>query len=210
MLLIRRNILVSRWQVWTLVALFVLGGWQLFSSDPNTAQLQSAPPEKEGPKDEKKWKVDKIIIIGNNLTPENFIRRRIPFDTGAKITAADLKTAEKNLERLDLFRNDPISGIRPRVTILDEDGDGEVKDILVDVDEQYGNRFPLFVRWYFRHVLVWEDEFGSVIGLGLDKWKDPVLSLENPLGEFFDETETMLAFGLATVRTWWGKEGRRP
>lgn len=80
-------------------------------------------------------RVGDIKIVGNEVTRENVIRRNIPLYPGQPLTYPDTKIAEKNLQRLNIFENDPAKGIRPTVTVLDPDSDTEFKDILVQVQE---------------------------------------------------------------------------
>jgi len=88
--------------------------------------IQERPPAKVGD----------IIISGNTVTRDNVIRRQIGLYPGQTLTYPDLKLAERNLGRLNIFEVDPAKGIRPTVTVLDPDSDKEFKDILVSVQEQ--------------------------------------------------------------------------
>jgi outer membrane protein assembly complex protein YaeT len=88
--------------------------------------LQEKPPAKVGD----------IIISGNEVTRDNVIRRQIGLYPGQTLTYPDLKVAEKNLARLNIFEVDPAKGIKPTVSVLDPDSDKEFKDILVTVQEQ--------------------------------------------------------------------------
>jgi outer membrane protein assembly factor BamA len=80
-------------------------------------------------------RVGQIIIIGNQTTRQNIILRQIPLYPGDVLTYPDLRVAEANLLRLNIFENDPERGIRPTVEVLDPDGPNPVKDILVTVQE---------------------------------------------------------------------------
>ena len=80
-------------------------------------------------------KVAQIFIVGNEVTRENVIRRQIPLYPGQILTYPDLRLAERNLARLNIFETNPATGIRPTVTVIDPDLDTEYKDILVTVNE---------------------------------------------------------------------------
>ncbi|HEV3262602.1 MAG TPA: outer membrane protein assembly factor BamA [Gemmataceae bacterium] len=80
-------------------------------------------------------KVGQIIIYGNDVTRENVIRRQIPLYPGQTLTYPDLRAAEANLARLNIFDNNPEQGIHPTVSVIDPDSPTEYKDILVKVQE---------------------------------------------------------------------------
>jgi outer membrane protein assembly complex protein YaeT len=102
---------------------------QVFSSGPAQVavhyEVQERPPARVG----------EIKIIGDEVTKENVIRRQIPLLPGQTLTYPDLKLAEKNLARLNIFKVDPATGIRPTVSVLDPDSDCIYKDLLVNVQE---------------------------------------------------------------------------
>jgi outer membrane protein assembly complex protein YaeT len=79
--------------------------------------------------------VGQIIIIGNNVTRENVIRRQLAVYPGQVLSFPDLKLSEAKLARLNIFEVAPDKGIRPTLTVLDEDSDSPVKDVLVNVEE---------------------------------------------------------------------------
>lgn len=79
--------------------------------------------------------VGNVIIIGNDVTRDNVIRRQIPLYPGQVLTYPDMAVAEANLARLNIFETDPEKGARPTVTVLDPDSDNPCKDILVRVQE---------------------------------------------------------------------------
>jgi outer membrane protein assembly complex protein YaeT len=98
-------------------------------------EVQERPP----------WTVGQVIIIGNEVTRENVIRRQVPLYPGQVLTIPDLQVAEANLARLGIFEGDPEKGTRPTATILDPDSDNPVKDILVQVQEAPTGSFLLGV-----------------------------------------------------------------
>lgn len=100
------------------------------------------PPDKPGEvvlnyevQDRPPARVGQIIVIGNEVTRENVIRRQIPLYPGQVLTYPELRVAERNLSRLNIFENKPEAGVRPTVTVLDPDSDSEYKDVLVTVQE---------------------------------------------------------------------------
>jgi outer membrane protein assembly complex protein YaeT len=80
-------------------------------------------------------KVGQIIIYGNKVTKQNVILRQIPLYPGQVLTYPDLRVAERNLARLNIFEADQEKGIRPTVEVLDPDGPNPIKDIAVHVEE---------------------------------------------------------------------------
>ncbi|HWY86407.1 MAG TPA: POTRA domain-containing protein, partial [Gemmataceae bacterium] len=79
--------------------------------------------------------VGQIIITGNEVTQDRVIRRVIGLYPGQTLRYPELRIAEKDLARLNIFKTDAENGIRPTLIVLDPDGDKEVKDILVQVQE---------------------------------------------------------------------------
>ena len=75
-------------------------------------------------------KVGQIVISGNCVTPDEVIRRRVGLYPGQTLDSADLKVAERNLATPN--------GAKASVCVINPDGAGEFKDILVTVEEQPG------------------------------------------------------------------------
>jgi outer membrane protein insertion porin family len=102
---------------------------QVFAAGPGEVtvvyEIQERPPATVG----------QIHIVGNDVTKERVIRRQIPLYPGQPLTYPDLKLAEANLARLNIFEANAETGVRPTVSILDPDSDNPVKDILVQVQE---------------------------------------------------------------------------
>ena len=80
-------------------------------------------------------RVGQIYIIGNNVTRDNVIRRQLELYPGQILEYPNLKQAEVNLARLNIFEMNQELGIRPTVTVLDPEGDSIYKDVLVSVQE---------------------------------------------------------------------------
>lgn len=80
-------------------------------------------------------RVGNIIIVGNTVTKDNVILRQIPLYPGQILTFPDLRRAEENLARLNIFETNPQMGSRPTLEVLDPDSDSEFKNILVQVQE---------------------------------------------------------------------------
>ncbi len=80
-------------------------------------------------------KVGQVFIVGNDVTKDSVIRRVLGFYPGQTLRYPELRIAERDLARLNIFKIDAENGIRPTVMVLDPDGDNEFKDILVQVQE---------------------------------------------------------------------------
>lgn len=80
-------------------------------------------------------KVGQIHVVGNERTKQNVILRQVPVYPGQTLSYPDLRVAERNLARLQLFETSPDGATRPTVTVIDPDSDTEYKDLLVQVNE---------------------------------------------------------------------------
>jgi outer membrane protein assembly factor BamA len=83
-----------------------------------------------------------VFIVGNDRTKDNVIRRVVGIYPGQTLRYPELRVAERDLARLGIFKNDPETGIRPTVSVI-EDGDGQVKDVLVQVQETNTGSFMI-------------------------------------------------------------------
>jgi outer membrane protein assembly factor BamA len=81
-----------------------------------------------------KAKVGNVIIVGNDVTKDNVIRRVIQVYPGQDLRYPELRLAENDLARLGIFNTDPEKGIRPTLSVLETDS--PFKDVLVQVQEQ--------------------------------------------------------------------------
>ena len=80
-------------------------------------------------------RVGQVYVVGNTVTRENVIRRQLGLYPGQIFEYPNLKVAEANLARLNIFEMNAEQGIRPTVTILDPDSNDIYKDVLVSVQE---------------------------------------------------------------------------
>ncbi|MCY2947300.1 MAG: outer membrane protein assembly factor BamA [Gemmataceae bacterium] len=80
-------------------------------------------------------RVGQILIVGNERTKQNVILRQVPLYSGQVLTYPDLRVAERNLAKLNIFETSPDGNVRPTVTVLDPEGDSEFKDLLVQIQE---------------------------------------------------------------------------
>jgi outer membrane protein insertion porin family len=82
-------------------------------------------------------RVGQIFVVGNDRTMQNVILRQVPLYPGQILTYPDLKQAENNLKRLNIFEMSPDGGGGPKVTVLDNplNPNCEYKDILISVTE---------------------------------------------------------------------------
>jgi outer membrane protein assembly complex protein YaeT len=79
--------------------------------------------------------VARIYIVGNTVTRDNVIRRQLELYPGQTLEYPNLRQAEINLTRLNIFETNAEQGIRPTVTILNPDDPNPEKDLLVSVQE---------------------------------------------------------------------------
>lgn len=87
-------------------------------------EVQERPPARVG----------QVIVSGNDVTRQNVILRQVPLYPGQILTYPDVRIAERNLARLNIFDTKPELGIRPTVTVIDIP-DSDLKDILVQIQE---------------------------------------------------------------------------
>jgi outer membrane protein assembly complex protein YaeT len=82
-------------------------------------------------------KVGTIYIVGNEVTKQSVILRELPdgLSPGQVLQYPDLRIAERNLIKRNIFENNPETGVRPSVEVLNREGDEEYKDLLVRVQE---------------------------------------------------------------------------
>jgi outer membrane protein insertion porin family len=101
-----------------------------FSTSPGEVavhyEVQEKPPARVG----------NIVIVGNEVTRDNVILRQIPLYPGQILTYPDLRIAERNLAKLNIFEVNPQTGVRPTVSVIDPESDTEFKDVLVKVQEE--------------------------------------------------------------------------
>lgn len=115
-------------------------GWRGFSTvvakevytDPNQTGVVRVQYEvKERPAS----KVGQVIIVGNEVTQDRVIRRIVGLYPGQTLCYPELRIAERDLARINIFKNEPDNGIHPTVSVLDPESEKEYKDILVQVQE---------------------------------------------------------------------------
>jgi outer membrane protein assembly complex protein YaeT len=82
-------------------------------------------------------RVGQVFIIGNERTRQNVILRQVPLYPGQVLTYPDLRVAERNLARLNIFTVSPDGATRPTVQVRDNpaDPDSEFKDVVINVQE---------------------------------------------------------------------------
>jgi outer membrane protein assembly complex protein YaeT len=79
--------------------------------------------------------VGQIFISGNTTTKQNVILRQLQLFPGQPLAYPEIKRSEDNLKRINLFENNPETGVHPTISVLDERSDNPYKDILVNVQE---------------------------------------------------------------------------
>lgn len=80
-------------------------------------------------------KVGEIKVVGNEVTRQNVVLRQVPLYPGQTLSYPELRAAERNLARLNIFEMNPDQGVRPTVSVIDPDSPSEYKDVLVQVQE---------------------------------------------------------------------------
>lgn len=89
-------------------------------------QVRERPPAKVG----------QIFIVGNDVTQDRVIRRMLGLYPGQTLRYPEVRIAEANLGRSNIFETNPELGVRPTVTVID-DSDSVYKDVLVTVKETH-------------------------------------------------------------------------
>jgi RNA polymerase sigma factor (sigma-70 family) len=84
------------------------------------AELKEKPPARVG----------QIFITGNKKILDGDILEQLKLYPGQILTYPDLQIAERNLSRLKGLKS------KPKVTVMDREGDGEFKDIEITVEEK--------------------------------------------------------------------------
>lgn len=72
-------------------------------------------------------RVGQIHVVGNERTKQNVVLRQVPVYPGQVLSYPDLRVAERNLARLQLFETSPDGAVRPTVTVIDPDTPGSTK-----------------------------------------------------------------------------------
>jgi outer membrane protein assembly complex protein YaeT len=83
-------------------------------------------------------KVGQVIIVGNEVTQDRVIRRVLGLYPGQTLRYPELRIAERDLARLNIFDTNAEQGTRPTITVLDDPlNNSEYKDVLVNVKETH-------------------------------------------------------------------------
>jgi outer membrane protein insertion porin family len=82
-------------------------------------------------------KVGQVIIVGNDVTQDRVIRRVLGLYPGQTLRYPELRIAERDLARLNIFDVNAEQGIRPTVEALPSPDDSEFRDVLVTVKEAH-------------------------------------------------------------------------
>ncbi len=78
--------------------------------------------------------VGQVLVVGNTVTQDRVIRRMLTgIQPGQILRYPEIRIAERDLARLNIFEMNPDKGIRPSIQVLDNPG--PFKDILVKVEE---------------------------------------------------------------------------
>jgi outer membrane protein insertion porin family len=82
-------------------------------------------------------KVGRIFVVGNDVTQERVILRLLGIYPGQTLRYPEMRIAEANLARANIFEMKAEDGIKPTVKVLNPDDDSEYKDILVELKETH-------------------------------------------------------------------------
>ena len=149
MMLPRSNVLSAvRINVFAASLLFVYPAW---ADAPHPTEEPLA--RREAYQKRRCQRVGQIFIIGNTITRDAIILRQIPFKSGDKFTPSDLRAAERNLARLQLFKKAPA----PSVRVLDgnRERDDVFQDIIVYVAERECNAYFWAVEESLEFIGIW-------------------------------------------------------
>lgn len=90
------------------------------------------------------YRIGEVYIQGNTVTQDHVIRRElVDIVPGQTINFPALANSQTRLERLGLFRTDPVQGVRPTVELMEPRGDSPFRDVLVTVNEAQTGSFLL-------------------------------------------------------------------
>lgn len=107
-----------------------------FSEEPGVATVVYQVNEGPLPQTGEPYRVGEIRIVGNTVTQDRVIRRElVGLEPGQIFDRTAIAESERNLSRLRIFKEDPAQGIRPTITILNENDPSPYKDLLVQVEE---------------------------------------------------------------------------
>lgn len=81
-------------------------------------------------------KVGNVYVTGNDVTSDHVIRRAVGLYPGQYLRYPEVRIGEANLQRLGIFDNNPETGTRPNITVV-EDTDSVFKDVIINVKETH-------------------------------------------------------------------------
>jgi RNA polymerase sigma factor (sigma-70 family) len=101
-------------------------------------KLEILPPvaDQIGEANKKVFKLGGVLVVGNNQTTTRYILAVTELIPGQDIDRPCLDVVERNLAATGRFVVDSQKGIRPTVALIEREGDGEFRDILVKVQEK--------------------------------------------------------------------------
>lgn len=111
-------------------------GWRGYAVTANAEPIYTEPGLMKvvyEVKEQAPARVGQVIVVGNEVTQDRVIRRVVGLYPGQVLRYPELRIAENDLARLGIFNTDPEKGVRPTLTVLDNDSG--FKDVLVTVQE---------------------------------------------------------------------------
>ena len=79
-------------------------------------------------------RVGRIYIVGNNKTPSSEILKWTAINPADVLEYEKIRSAEEKLAKIGLFVVDPAKGIRPTVTVVENES--VFKDVVINVQEE--------------------------------------------------------------------------
>ena len=81
-------------------------------------------------------RVGRVIIEGNDQTPDRVILECVPFRPGQKLVGRDLIVAQERLRECGHFLSNPWRGVGPSVQLLPNEFDSEFLDVRIRIEEK--------------------------------------------------------------------------
>jgi outer membrane protein assembly factor BamA len=85
-------------------------------------------------------KIGQVFIVGNEFTRQDVILDAVNFFPGQLLSKADFRAAERNLERLNIFKPGSVE-----IKVIDDPAnpEGAYKDVLINIEETFTARWRL-------------------------------------------------------------------
>jgi outer membrane protein assembly factor BamA len=93
----------------------------------------------------KPLRVGQIFILGNDRTKMNVILRQVGLYPGQVLSISDVRQAQRNLARLNIFKSTPDGAVRPTIIVEDDPNcpESAYKNVIIKVEEDNTYRVSL-------------------------------------------------------------------